>query len=488
MENETECRIKVLRSDRGGEFLASEFTGVCEQAGIKRHFTAPYSPQQNGVVERRNRTVMEMARAMLKSMKVPGRYWAEAVKHAVYLLNRLPTKVLGDRTPYETWTGRKPSLAHLKVFGCTAHAKAVTPHLKKLDDRSRKLVYFGVEDGSKAYRLYDPNSNKIVISRDTVFQEGLVWDWNSCLGGENSVDFVVEGESAGDYFGSGEDGGSQWWQDVPTQEASNAAAENLEGLSDLLQWPAEEMQTGSHAESSEAGFSTPSHSVTGNEFQTPTSENESGAVKFRDLNEIYDETSEIELMDSDVEALLTESDEPTCYTEAAIHQEWVEAMDREMQSIEKNKTWELAKLPVGKKPIGLKWVFKLKRNSDGEVVKHKARLVAKEYVQKHGIDFEEVFAPVARLDTVRLLLAFAANNGWKIHHLDVKSAFLHGELEEEVYVSQPEGYEVKGREKEVFRLSKALYGLRQSPRAWNVKLDSSLKKLNFKRCLSEQAM
>jgi hypothetical protein len=144
-------------------------------------------------------------------------------------------------------------------------------------------------------------------------------------------------------------------------------------------------------------------------------------------------------------------------------------------------------LPIGKRRIGLKWGFKLKRNSEGEIVKHKARLVAKGYVQKHGIDFEEVFATVARLDTIGLLLAFAANNGWKVHHLDVKSAFLHGELEEEVYVSQPEGYKVKGREQEVFRLSKALYGLKQAPRAWNITLDKSLNMLGFRKCLSEQA-
>jgi hypothetical protein len=121
-------------------------------------------------------------------------------------------------------------------------------------------------------------------------------------------------------------------------------------------------------------------------------------------------------------------------------------------------------------------------------VKHKARLVAKGYVQKQGVDFEEVFAPVARLDTVRFILALAANLGWKVHHLDVKSAFLHGELEEEVYVTQPEGYVVKGREQNVFKLSKALYGLKQAPRAWNVKLDKSLKKFGFSRCLSEQAV
>ena len=120
-------------------------------------------------------------------------------------------------------------------------------------------------------------------------------------------------------------------------------------------------------------------------------------------------------------------------------------------------------------------MYKLKKNSDGEVTKHKARLVAKGYVQKKGIDFDEVFAPVARLDTVRLLLAMAANRGWQVHHLDVKSVFLHGELEEEVYVSQPEGYVVEGKEQYVLKLSKALYGLRQAPRAWNVRLDRSLK-------------
>lgn len=169
--------------------------------------------------------------------------------------------------------------------------------------------------------------------------------------------------------------------------------------------------------------------------------------RYRNLSDIYQNTSEIELMyDSDGEALLVEMEEPTNYAEAAGYAEWVDAMDKEIQSIEKNKTWNLCKLPVGHKPIGLKWVYKLKKNSDCEVVKHKARLVAKGYVQKKGVDFDEVFAPVARLDTVRLILALAANRGWQVHHLDVKSAFLHGELEDEVYVSQPEGYVEKGRE------------------------------------------
>jgi hypothetical protein len=307
---------------------------------------------------------MDMARALLKSMKVPGRYWAEAIKHAIYLLNRLPTKVLGDKTPHEAWTGRKPSLGHLKVFGCTAHAKVVTPHLKKLD-RSRKLVYFGVEDGSKAYRLYDPASNKIV-SRDTMFEESKVWDWD----GEVFVDFIVDGESSSDYFDSGGASSEVWWQSEQMQHGNDAVPEDSENVLDELQWPADqEMQKDTFAEFSRASFSTPQQEHSRSEMLTPSLVNESGAMRFRNLDDIYDDTSEVELVDSDVEALLVEADEPTSYAEAAAHQEWKDAMDKEMQSIERNNTWELVKLPVGKKPIGLKWVFKLKRNSNGEVVK-----------------------------------------------------------------------------------------------------------------------
>lgn len=122
-------------------------------------------------------------------------------------------------------------------------------------------------------------------------------------------------------------------------------------------------------------------------------------------------------------------------------------------------------LPPGSKAIGLKWVFKLKRNSDGSISKHKARLVAKGYVHKYGVDFEEVFAPVARIETIRLLINLAAANGWEIHHLDVKTAFLHGDLKEVVYVSQPEGFQVEGSLNKFYKLNKALYGLRQAPRA-----------------------
>ena len=144
-------------------------------------------------------------------------------------------------------------------------------------------------------------------------------------------------------------------------------------------------------------------------------------------------------------------------------------------------------LPKQQRAIGLKWVFKVKKDPQGQIVKHKVRLVAKGYAQRHGVDYDEVFAPVARIETVRLLLALAAQSGWEVHHMDVKSAFLNGDLTETVFVQQPPGF-VVGSEGRVLRLKKALYGLKQAPRAWNAKLDKELVTLGFERSKLEYAV
>ena len=163
-------------------------------------------------------------------------------------------------------------------------------------------------------------------------------------------------------------------------------------------------------------------------------------------------------------------------------------MDLEMEAIEKNKTWELVILPEGIKRIDVKWIFRTKLNEKGEVDKCKARLVVKGYAQRYGIDYSEVFAPVARWDTIRLILALAAQKGWTVFQLDVKSAFLHGELEEAVYVEQPEGYVSKGEEHKVLKLKKALYGLKQAPRAWYSRIEGFFMKEGFEKCSHEHTL
>jgi hypothetical protein len=150
-----------------------------------------------------------------------------------------------------------------------------------------------------------------------------------------------------------------------------------------------------------------------------------------------------------------------------------------MDAVEKNCTWELTDLPHGHGVITLKWVFKLKRDEAGAIVKHKAHLVARNFVQREGIDFDDTFAPVAQMESVRLLFVLAAQEGWRVHQMDIKSTFLNGDLKEEVYVHQPPGFAIPGKEGKVLHLRKALYGLRQARRAWNAKLDSTLKGMGF---------
>lgn len=258
------------------------------------------------------------------------------------------------------------------------------------------------------------------------------------------------------------------------------------------------------------GFNTPQHTDTANDsvYSTPESPSleaistsvltqgsdifrgDNSAVSsepqhLRSLDDIYNNTEIVELED---ELLLAGMDEPLNYDQAPRKKEWRSAMKAELEAVERNRTWTLTELPPGKKTIDLKWVFKLKKDLNGEIVKHKARIVAKGYVQEYGIDFEEIFTPVTRLETVRLILALSAKNGWGVHHLDVKSAFLNGELTEEVYVSQPEGFVQPGQEHMVYKLHKALYGLRQAPRAWYSKLSKCLESMALTRCPYEHVV
>ncbi|GJR08976.1 zinc finger, CCHC-type containing protein [Tanacetum coccineum] len=435
IEMEMRIKLRMLRTDRGGEFTSNEFTKYCKENGIARQLTAPYSPQQNGVVERRNRIVLSTTRSMMKAMKLPLTFWAEAVKHAIYILNRVPTRALVDKTPYEALYKRKPNLENLRIFGCTAYAKITIPHLKKLDDRSIPMIYLGVEEGSKACRLYDPKGKRKHVSKD--------------------IRYGVDNEN-------------------PTPVNTYQEQEPITAPNSPITPPTYNYNPNSEEEE-EATIS-----LLGSSDHRFDDTPKRG---FKDLTEIYENVRIVE-----TETLLFTEEEPRNYKEASKDEKWIEAMEIELDSINKNNTWTLTTLPTNQKAIGLKWVYKTKRDAKGEIIKYKARLVAKGYVQEQGIDFDEVFAPVTRIEIVRLILALAAYHGWQVHHLDVKSAFLHGDLKEEVYVKQPKGFIQQGNSVKFYKLTKALYGLRQAPRAWNMKLDQTLKSLDFKKCNLEQVV
>lgn len=470
-ENERGSKLLAFRSDRGGEFNSAEFSEFCEENGVKHFTTAPYTPQQNGVVERRNQTVVEMARCLLKAMAVPGPFWGEAVKTAVYLLNRAPSRSLNGVTPYEAWHGRKPNVHHLRTFGCTAHVKKLGPGQHKLADRSTPGIFVGYEEGAKAYRVYDPVGERIYVTRDVAFEERRAWSWDTAKDAhklsapstfiiEYTIEHVVEERAQ---------------SPVSTGTASAGAGAGSET----------ELDTGTPAH----GTATPSTPRV--EFATPRSHDSNldtdsgGPHRYRRVTNLYDTTLPVE--EEETLGLIT-AEEPASLDAALADPAWRSAMEAELKSIEDNATWSPSSLPKGHRAIGLKWVFKVKRDPAGAVVKHKARLVAKGYSQRQGVDFDEVFAPVARLETVRLLLALAAHGKWEVHHMDVKSAFLNGVLTEEVYVQQPPGFAIDKDATKVLKLDKALYGLRQAPRAWNAKLDATLVSLGFTRCSLEHGV
>ncbi|CAM8965989.1 unnamed protein product [Rhodiola kirilowii] len=456
VEKETGAAISCLRTDRGGEFTSSSFNSFCEEQGIKRQLTASYTPQQNGIAERRNRTILNMVRCLLNDRAVPKTFWPEAAKWTTYILNRSYTPSVENMVPEECWSGIKPSVEHLRIFGCVAHVHIPKQKRVKLDDRSHKCVMLGVSDESKAYRLFDPVTKKIVISKDVIFEENERWNWN--LSPEEKKDDVFA------------------WGDDIEADLDQTIEEDGEGTIPLTSSSSSESSLSTDLISSSPTSHENISSIEDQQQIGPRSRKE--PVWMRDFvsgEGISEEENE------DAAAFFTSLDDPTSYSEAVKDQKWRDAMNNEIEAIEKNKTWELVNLPANARSIGVKWVFKTKLNEDGKIDKCKARLVVKGYSQKKGVDYTEVFAPVARWDTIRIMLAIAAQSGWKVFQLDVKSAFLYGELKEVVYVDQPEGYVKVGEENKVYRLKKALYGLKQAPRAWFSRIEGYFTRVGLER-------
>jgi transposase InsO family protein len=172
VEKQRGCKIKCLRNDRGGEFCSKSFQNYCDMNGIKRQLPIAYTPQQNRVAERKNRTVVEMARSMLQTKGLSNSFWGDAVATSVYILNRCPTSALDMMTPYKAWYEKNPNVNHFRVFGCVAYVHIVDQKRQKLDPKSESCIFVGYSEQSKAYRLYNPLTNSIFVSRDVIFDEG----------------------------------------------------------------------------------------------------------------------------------------------------------------------------------------------------------------------------------------------------------------------------------------------------------------------------
>jgi transposase InsO family protein len=439
-ENQTGNRLKAVRSDRGGEFMSSDFKEFCDKHGIKREYTIPGTPQQNGVVERQNRTVQQMARSMMNEKNIGQTYWVEAIHTTVHILNKSHLRPHSDKTPYELWYGRPASIKHFKVFGSKCYIKNNNENLGKYDDRDDEGIFLGYATNSKGYRCYNKRLHKLVDCIDIKVDEEIpVRDVSSV---ESTTEDIVEIE------------------DEQVQESEREDSESDE-------------DTNTQADSNQQTTSNPSSRIT--QKNHPASqiigEKDKGVQTRR---RIIKDTEQSHIA-------LISMVEPKNFNEASKDVNWLKSMNEELDQIEKNNTWELVPRPADKNVIGSKWVFKNKMNEQGNIVRNKARLVCKGYAQIEGLDFDETFAPVARLEAIRMFLAYACHKKFKVYQMDVKSSFLNGDLKEEVYMEQPEGFQLSDNPDFVCKLKKALYGLKQAPRAWYYRLDKYLQDKGFKR-------
>nr|CAN70361.1 hypothetical protein VITISV_033646 [Vitis vinifera] len=391
IETQFSKRIKTFRSDNALEYTQHAFQALLHSYGTVHHLTCPGTSQQNGRAERKLRHILDTVRALLLSAKIPAPFWGEAALHAVHAINRIPSAVIHNQTPYERLFGSPPVYHHLRSFGSACFVLLQSHEHNKLEPRSRLCCFLGYGETQKGYRCYDPVSHRLRVSHNVVF-----------------------------------------WEHRLFVELSHFRS-SLTNSSVLEIFPDESLVPST------------------NTFDPP--------LDFSP--DIFDASPR----------------QPQTYREASTDPLWQIAMKEELDALTKNHTWDLVPLPPGQSVVGCKWIYKIKTRSDGSVERYKARLVAKGFTQEYGIDYEETFAPVARISSVRALLAVATARQWDLFQMDVKNAFLNGDLNEAVYMQPPPSLSVESNK--VCHLRRALYGLKQAPRAWFAKFSSTIFRLGY---------
>ncbi|KAG7536936.1 Integrase catalytic core [Arabidopsis suecica] len=522
--NHYNAKIKIFRSDNGGEYTSHAFKQHLAKHGIIHQTSCPYTPQQNGVAERKNRHLMEVARSMMFHTNVPKRFWSDAVVLACYLINRIPTKILQDSSPFEVLNKNKPSINHLRVFGCVCFV-LIGEQRNKLEPKSVKGMFIGYSITQKGYKCYIPETKKVLVSRDVKFVEskGYYEDKNwediqdlthSPSDRANNLRIILErlgvSNSQGHTNSPNPNPEPTQQQETPPheeeeqlQEEENIQANIQENILEEGEIPSDHEEETTLSE--EENLSTSDHDEGSTSQEAPIALRRSERLKFPPSNwkntRVYYNSQAvahpiqavctIAHFPEEHQVFLGQIDQhwiPQTYEEAIQHQVWRDAIAAERQAMEHNHTWEEGELPRGKKAVTSKWVFTIKYKSNGDIERYKARLVARGFTQTYGEDYRDTFAPVAKLHTVRVVLSLATNLEWELWQMDVKNAFLQGELEEEVYMKPPPGLEDHNAPGKVFKLKKAIYGLKQSPRAWYHKLSTTLLDRGFKKSEADNTL
>ncbi|KAJ1692595.1 hypothetical protein LUZ63_009293 [Rhynchospora breviuscula] len=468
IENLLGCNIKVLRTDGGTEYkpLSRLFPNITFQT------TCPYTPQQNGVAERFHRHLVELSLATINRASIPLTYWPDVFHSILYIINRLPSSSI-NHIPYIKLFNKSPDYAFLKVLGCLCfpYLRPYTNH--KLQNRSLPCVFLGYAHDQKGYRCLDMSTNRIYVSRHVVFDE-LQFPFSNHTGTVQQSTLEPNTTTLLPLWSSLANSTVEA-QLIPAHNTfSDEADRTLSGSPDR-----HTPQTPSSDRSARLASSSPTTALpeqssldqplphSAHPMTTRTRDNTIRPRLFPDHVAHFTSVAPV----SDFE--------PTTFKQAQSQPQWCEAMKKEIAALHLNNTWTLVSPSASQNIVGCKWVYKIKRHADGSIERFKARLVAKGYTQEEGIDFFDTFSPVIRPMTIRLVLSLAISLGWPLKQLDVHNAFLHGDLHETVYMAQPPGFVDPAYPSHVCRLNKAIYGLKQSPRAWFSTLSSALVAYGF---------
>ncbi|CAN1266800.1 Retrovirus-related Pol polyprotein from transposon TNT 1-94 [Linum perenne] len=501
VKNQFPFTVKTIRSDQGAEFYMTSFFA---SNGISHQTSCVESAPQNGRVERKHQHLLAVARSLRFQSGLPLRFWGECVLHACYLINRIPTPILNNKSPFETLYNIAPTYSHLKVFGCLAYASTLSHGRTKFSPRSTASIFLGYRAGIKGFKLLDINTQKIFISRNVIFHEDILPYQSPAP--NSGIDHVsipnniseipspcVTLESLSPIHFPDDD----IFPDIPTSVDHQTTDHQVNDRTNESSSPnansphQEENLTHKTIPRRSTRITKPPSYLTDYHCELlKEKDNHSSLMSQSSHYPLSSYVSYNNLSKNYKQFVLNVSvePEPQTYLEASKSKCWQRAMQEELQALEENGTWVISELPSGKRPIGCKWVYKVKFKSDGSVDRYKARLVAKGFTQIHGVDFTDTFSPVAKINSVKTLLAVAAVKEWHLHQMDVSNAFLHGDLDDEIYMDLPPGVTDDGNSKKVCKLLKSLYGLKQASRQWFLKFSNALKSEGFHQSAADHSM
>ncbi|GJY00982.1 putative ribonuclease H-like domain-containing protein [Tanacetum coccineum] len=540
IENLVDKKVKIIRSDIGAEFKNKVMDDFCREKGIKREYSIARTPQQNGVAERRNRTLIEAARTMLADSKLPTTFWAKAVSTACYVQNRVLVVKPHNKTPYELFRGFKPALSFMRPFGCHVTILNTLDNLGKFDGKSDEGFFVGYSLSSKAFRVYNTRTRRVeenlhigflenkpmiegngpkwlfdidsltqsmnyvpvaagTISNESASTQGELNAGSSTQKEEISQDYIMmpiwkdasyfdspskdvgngEPNSAADDQKQVEDGPhnesdkkdnpevntGHFKLNIVDPSVNTTSSYKLDSPQDIFKLGASHTLKTTHVEffsdedepevdlgnitNSYTVLTTPNTRIHKDHpfknvirdmksfIQTRIMTKSTSEQGF--LSAVYEQKTH-DTLNTCLYACFLSQIESISIAKALSDSSWVEAMQEELLQFKIQQVWKLVDLPNGKRAIGTKWVFRNRKYERGIMIRNKARLVAQGHRQEEGIDYEEVFAPIARIEAIRLFLAYASFMSFLVYEMDVKSAFLYGTIEEEVYVTQPPGF------------------------------------------------